>query len=135
MRPFWSNLGRPFHYKRSPIHSFNYTSQFLSQSLTKFCFSLSLYFGSSSEGRRNPKFSLSRSVSLCVRFMMLMKGKRMKKTKRRNTLLLSRVISLLKGKEKNTLFHVLQQGCSFSPFSRSLYHQLYGNPFGSKKRV
>jgi hypothetical protein len=49
-------------------------------------------------------------------------------------LLLSRVTSLLKGKQKNTLFHVLQQGCSFSPFSISLCHQLYGNPFGSERR-
>jgi hypothetical protein len=47
---------------------------------------------------------------------MLMKGKTMKKTKRRNTLLLSRVAYLFKGKQKNTMFCVLQQGCSFSPF-------------------
>jgi len=66
---------------------------------------------------------------LCVWFMMLTKGKRMKKTQRRNVLLLSRVASLLKGKEKNSLFRVLR----FSPFSRSFCHQLCGNPFGSRR--
>jgi hypothetical protein len=48
--------------------------------------------------------------------------------------LLSRVASLLKGKQKNSLFRVLQQGCSFSHFSRSLFQQLYGNSFGSKRQ-
>jgi hypothetical protein len=53
----------------------------------------------------------------------------MKKTKRKNVLLLSR------GKQKNSLFPVLQQGYSFSPFSRSLCQQLYGNPFWKQKTV
>jgi hypothetical protein len=41
---FWSNLGRPFHYKRNPILSFDHTTHFspktLSNSLPislKFC--------------------------------------------------------------------------------------------------
>jgi len=70
------------------------------------------------------------SVFLCVRLMMLIKGKRMKKTNRRNVLLLSRIASLLKGKQKNSLLRVL----CFSPFSRSFCHQLCGNSFGSRRR-
>jgi hypothetical protein len=76
--------------------------------------------------------------------MMLMEGKRkeknkerMKKTKRINTLLLSRVASLLKGKQKKnkkSLIRVLQQGCRFSPISRGICQQLGGNPFGSRRR-
>jgi hypothetical protein len=46
---------------------------------------------------------------------MLMKGKRMKKTKRRNTLLLSRVTSLLKGKEKILCF-MCCEGAVLAPF-------------------
>jgi hypothetical protein len=49
--------------------------------------------------------------------MMLMKEKRMNKTKRRNTLLLSRVTSLLKGKQKNTLFRVLRTARVQKPLS------------------
>jgi hypothetical protein len=48
--------------------------------------------------------------------------------------LLSQVTSLLKGKQKNTLFRVLQQGYGFTHFSRSLCQQFCGNPFGKRKR-
>jgi len=58
----------------------------------------------------------------------------MKKTKRRNTLLLSRVASLLKGKKKKSMIRVRQQGCRFSPISRGICQQLGGNPFGSRRR-
>jgi hypothetical protein len=41
----------------------------------------------------------------------------MKKTKKRNSLFLLRVAFLLKGKQKNSLSCVLQQGYNFNHFS------------------
>jgi len=70
MRSFWSNLGRSFHYKRSPILSFDHTSHFspktLSNSLPislKFCLSLSLSrFVQQKKGRRRSE-EASRKLS------------------------------------------------------------------------
>jgi hypothetical protein len=82
MQSFWSNLGRPFHYKRSPIHSFNYTSQFLSQSLSN-SLSLSILGPAAKEEEIRSSLSpvgksfsqaLSPSLSLCLSLDSTVKG-------------------------------------------------------------
>jgi len=78
---FWSNLGRPFHYKRNPIISFDHTSHFspktLSNSLPislKFCLSLSRFVqqkkgrGRSEEASRKLSFSWVISLVLFLFF-------------------------------------------------------------------
>jgi hypothetical protein len=63
---------------------------------------------------------------------MLMKGKRVKKTKRRTILLLSRIVSLLKGKQTNSLFRVLQQGCNLALFLEVVINNCMETPLEAK---
>jgi hypothetical protein len=71
---------------------------------------------------------------------MLMEGKRKsnkneasKEKKKLFVALMAWVASFLKGKQKNSLFRVLQHGCNFSYFSRSFYQQLCRYFFGSRR--